>query len=208
MQLNKKTVVSMVAAATVSVVAVGVGWYSKRKAAYAQQETEQAQIKHKQEKYDRDGYDEHGFDRQGYDRYGYSPTGIDRVGQTRQFYGERFEHLQSTIEKAWSQFNNNELGYALYDTRRVLEETIEQCIMHFCGKTALEKSIWENINKCQNKKLLGKDLVARIHRARKDCNTDTHEFESQIDQQAVQQAISSVQELVEVAFDSIVFSGQ
>lgn len=207
---NKTIIVLATAASAVaSVVAVGLGWHRKRKAENEDREREAAtKKKSKLRKYDKDGYDTQGYDRDGYDRNGYDVDGVDRAGQNRFFYTQRFEELQGVMEDAWEQFYNDKLGYALHDTGRVLEETVEQCIKHFCGKASLESNICDNINKCYEKKLIGKDIVERVHRARKACNADKHEFDAEFERSSVQKAIEAVEELVEVTFDAIVFQGQ
>ena len=160
--------------------------------------------------FSKDGFNRDGFDRQGYGRNGYNAEGFDRVGKSQLFYSKRLEALQDAMTKAFEQLERCEFGYALYDSRRVLEETLEQYIMHFCGQNQLGKTIEENINFCERKKLLGTDMAQKLHRVRQICNTDPHEFDARekLSKEVVRDVVWQVQELLEVVTFDLVCSQQ
>ena len=128
--------------------------------------------------YAADGFDRNGFDRQGYGRDGYNEEGIDRVGKGRSFYIERLDQLQSTLNDVFSNISSNQYGYAVYDSRRVLEEIIEQYIKHFLGENALTGTLAENMDICGRHGLVGGEAIKKLHSVRNMCNEDPHNFDA------------------------------
>ena len=125
-----------------------------------------------------DGFNRNGFDRQGYGRDGYNELGIDRVGKDRNFYTERLNQLQNTLNGVFSQITCKQYGYAVYDSRRVLEEIIEQYIKHFLGETALEDTLAGNMDICCKRSLIGTETIKKLHSVRNMCNEDPHNFDA------------------------------
>lgn len=171
-----------------------------QKSEHENQEAEQfKQLKRKSLKkvFDKDGFDENGLDYLGYGRNGYNADGIDRAGKTRQDYTDDFVRLQGTMDKAFEQLKYGEFTYALHDARRVLEETLNQYVLHFFGEANLGKSIKRNIEICKGRKLLSEDYTKRLHKARKICNIEHHDFAAQFDRKSVEDVIWLIQEFLE-----------
>lgn len=157
--------------------------------------------------FDRDGFNREGLDRQGYDRTGYNCEGTDRVGQGRLFYKTRTVQLLKYLEVAYAEMLQGEYGHALYECRRVLEETLKQHIKHFCGELYLEDTIQGNLRVCLERNLLGEVMYKDLEVARRICNRDPHEFDfrESIDWKEVNFVIGSIQEYVERVIDDLVY---
>lgn len=177
-----------------------------QKSEHEDQEVEQKRSKPPKKAFDKDGFDENGWDYLGYGRNGYNADGIDRAGKTSHDYSSDFMSLQSTMDKAFEQLKRREFTYALHDARRVLEETLKQYVRHYLGEANLGNSIKQNIEICKWRKLLSEDFTKRLHKARKLCNTEHHDFDAQFDKKSVDDVLGLVQEFLERVTDELVYA--
>lgn len=154
-----------------------------------------------------DGFNREGLDRDGYDRNGYNVAGIDRNGKCKEFYEQCFAQLHIYLDKAFSQLKNGELAYALYEARRVLEETLEQYIKHYFSESKMGKTPEENIDICLRKKLLGEDLIKSLHNARRQCNKDPHEIDARenLDYKTAWTVLLQVESFLEIAECDLIY---
>ena len=153
-----------------------------------------------------DGFNRTGLDCDGYNRHGYNAAGIDRDRKCKDFYEQRFEQLRFYLDKAFVQLKNEELAYALYEARRVLEEVLELFVKHYLGESRLGRTPEENINICLQKKLLGDDIAKSLHNARRQCNKDPHEIDARaaLDYKTAWTVLLQVESFLEIAeFDLI-----
>ena len=128
----------------------------------------------------RDGFNRNGYDWEGYGRDKYNSSGVDRAGNTRQSYTDSLERLHGLQGVAYRKLKSSEYEYALFDARRVLEETLKLVVGHSIGTDRLGEGILENLKICERKKLLGEDevFIDKLHGVRKICNTNMHELSS------------------------------
>lgn len=125
----------------------------------------------------------------------------------KEFYEQRFSLLHAYLDKAFSQLKNGELAYALYEARRVLEETLEQYIKHYFSESKLGKTPEENIDICLRKKLLGEDVIKSLHNARRQCNKDPHEIDARenLDYKTAWTVLLQVESFLEIAECDLIY---
>lgn len=167
--------------------------------------------------YDIEGYDNHGFaedgfnredlDCDGFNRHGYNVAGIDRNRKCKEVYEKLFVLLHGYLQKAFTLHKKGEYAYALYEARRVLEETLEQFITHYLGESMLGKTPEENINICYHKRLLSEDVAQSLHSARRQCNKDPHEIDARdsLDPQTVWTVLLQVESFLEIAENDLIY---
>lgn len=138
--------------------------------------------------YDRNGYDLNGFDKNGFDSKGYNKTGFNRLGFNRNGYNilgldicgkssKSYEEVISILEKekevAFDNLNNDQLDFAQFKARTIIEDAITLLIKHYCGESScyLNSKLQKKINIL---KQLNKDIdsyfINRCHQVRKICN--------------------------------------
>jgi hypothetical protein len=163
--------------------------------------------------FDRNGYNRAGFDRSGYDWEGYAENryngrGVDRYGNTCQYYYHYLNKLYNLKEEAFAQLKNEQYVYALLDIRLILEESMVLIIGHSLGQRGLGDGLVENMRICEKNDLLNcdSDFYNRIHGVRKICNPNMHSISSteNITHGQVHFAIMQTKELLKVVESNLV----
>lgn len=134
--------------------------------------------------YNQNGYDKDGYDRDGYDKDGYNKEKFKRNGKDisdipKDDYRIIYEEMCKRQIGALNNLRNNNLEYALYDVRKILEESLKRIIYHFLGVNYVKDGILENLKICEHYSLLDSDSINKLHSVRKICNKNNHEINLQ-----------------------------
>lgn len=153
--------------------------------------------------YDKEGYhrlngrNREGYNRAGYNEYGYNREGFDRASHTKRYYDVFFaDELQPYYNKAYIKMKQNELDYALYHTRILMEQLLKLLVRHSIGPDKLGDSILENLKICENNRLLSEEFLSKLHRVRKICNPNDHEMNAEKDFDRVYFSIMQISEFM------------
>lgn len=152
--------------------------------------------------YDDECFDINGFNKKCYDRNGYNILGLDICGKSSKSYEEVISILEKEKEVAFDNLNNDQLDFAQFKARTIMEDAITLLIKHYCG----ESSCYLN-SKLQKKidilKQLNKDIdsyfIERCHQVRKICNPVMHSvLEPSVTHNQAHFAVMQVKEIIQL----------
>ena len=129
--------------------------------------------------FDLDGFNREGYDRQGFNREGYNAQDLDRAGHKREYYVEHMDLLHDRLNKAKQQLQHEQLRYAVYDARTVMDDALRMIVQHAEGTQNQDDKMVVNLKICEKKHLISdSEFLDRLHAVRKICNVNGHEIDS------------------------------
>ena len=109
--------------------------------------------------------------------------------------GGRCSEIRTKLERADSQINAGEYGYALQDIRIGLEIGVKCILSHYASESEISKQLAENITTCENKRLLSSDFAKMLKKASAICNKELHDTREYNTHNQVRFAFHSLEDL-------------
>lgn len=144
--------------------------------------------------YNREGYDKDGLDKKGYDCDGYNKAGRDKSGFTREGYAQRISVMENYCLTARAKADAGDTDGAFLAVRKGLEQGVRCVVAHKLKESYSKETLYTNLEVCKTYGLLEEDFIARLHRARMNCNEAIHGDRNR--KSALYNAISVLEELL------------
>lgn len=109
-----------------------------------------------------------------YVKHGFDLNGLDAAGHDVEYYKNVIQEMTALSEKAKTQMDNHEYNEALLNVRLTIENGVRCVLRHWGVEVDEHSKIADDINKCRDYNLLPRDMINKLHSARKHCNDLMH----------------------------------
>lgn len=109
----------------------------------------------------------------------------------------KFNALHEEIEKALQRSQEGDYDSTILCARRAFEKTLKLIIENAGYEPTNE--MFENLNICEDKRLLNNELIRNLHKVRMICNKNIHEIEAKLSKEDIDFVITQIQNLLKEA---------